>query len=414
MSSGGALPAGDVRVVSVLDVFAAADRIHGAVHETPVLRSSAIDALASAAAGFPVEAFFKCELFQKTGSFKARGACNAVLSLDEAAAAAGVVTHSSGNHAQALAYAARRRGIPAHIVMPSNSPAVKKAAVRGYGAAVSECAPTQTAREAAAAAIGAATGAHFVHPSEDPLVIAGQGTLALELYAQAAAAGAEGQERGERIVPRTEQGRAAAAAYPAAAARLGYSAAADASAAGGGAEAGVPSDASPPPPLDVVIVPVGGGGMIGGVATALAALDPRVRVVGAEPAGADDAARSKAAGVRLGHAPGGPSTIADGLRTTLGPATWPLVRDLVSAVRTVPDTATAAALRVVYERLKLAIEPSAAVSVALLLSGGAVGAPLPPPPAGRPLRVGVVLCGGNIDLADLAAVLALAAEEGGE
>lgn len=304
------LPVG--HVISTRDVFAAAARIYGAVHVTPVLRSDSIDRLASAAAGFPVEAVFKCELFQKTGSFKARGACNAVRSLGEQDAAAGVVTHSSGNHAAALAYAARQRGIPAHIVMPSNSPAVKKTAVRGYGASVTECEPTQAAREAAAAAVSRATLARFVHPSENPLVIAGQGTLALELLAQVAAACGGGP-----LVPRTPEGRAAAEAYAEVAARLGIACAAeidDAVLPGVGSGVGL----APPPPLDVVIVPVGGGGMIGGVAVALRALDPRIRIVGAEPAGADDAARSKASGTLQTHLPGGPATIADGLRTTLG------------------------------------------------------------------------------------------------
>jgi threonine dehydratase len=164
--------------VSIADVFAASARIAGSVHATPLLTCEALNSLSGK------DVFFKCELFQKTGSFKARGACNAVLSLSDADAARGVVTHSSGNHAQALAYAAQRRAIPAHIVMPSNAPAVKKAAVIGYGARVTECAPTQAARESSAAALVASTGGRFVHPSEDPLVIAGQGTIAVELLSQ--------------------------------------------------------------------------------------------------------------------------------------------------------------------------------------------------------------------------------------
>jgi threonine dehydratase len=334
-----------------------------------VLTCRSLDALATAAAGTPVELFFKCELFQVTGSFKARGATNAVLSLPPGAAA--VCTHSSGNHAAALAYAARVAGLPAHIVMPSNAPGVKREAVAGYGGIITECAPTQAAREAAAAGVVASTGAVFVHPSEDPAVIAGQGTLALELLAQ--------------VPPRPAAAAAAAAA------------------------AG--DDARPPPPLDVLVVPVGGGGMISGVAVAAKGAHPggALRVIGAEPAGADDAARSKATGVLQGHAPGGPVTVADGLRTTLGPHTFPVVRDLVDGVLTVTEDEIVAALRLVYSRMKLAIEPSAAVGVAAVLSprfaaalaalAGSEGAG--GSGSGRPLRVGVVLCGGNADLATL-------------
>lgn len=226
---------------------------------------------------------------------------------------AGVVIFEYHSHVllHRLAYAAGQRKIPAHIVMPSNSPDVKKVAVRGYGAIVTECEPTQAAREAAAAAAVRATGGRFVHPSEDPLVIAGQGTIGLELLAQALQLGphASGAPPPSLLEPRTAAGRAAAAAHPREAARLGYAV--------GPCTEGA-EEAPPPPPLDVVILPVGGGGLAGGTAVALRSIDPRVRVLGAEPAGADDAARSRAAGVRLGHAPGGPATIADGLRTTLG------------------------------------------------------------------------------------------------
>jgi threonine dehydratase len=239
-----------------------------------------------------------------------------------------VVTHSSGNHGQAVALAARLRGVPAYIVMPSNAPAVKRAAVEGYGARVIPCAPTGAARAAAAERIRQETGAAFIHPSNDPDVIAGQGTIALELLQQA-------------------------------------------------------------PDLDALVVPIGGGGMISGIALAARGLRPSLRVFAAEPLGADDAARSKAAGALLPQE--APDTVADGLRTGLGSNTWPVVRDLVEAVITVEEDEIVRHMRLVWERLKLVIEPSAAVGVAAALG-----------PAFRGLRgierVGVVLCGGNVDL----------------
>jgi threonine dehydratase len=338
--------------VTFSDVTSAASRITGLVHVTPALTCRSLSSLASASIGRDVELVFKCELFQRSGSFKMRGACNAVA---QAPPGVPVCTHSSGNHAQALALAARQAGRAAHIVMPSNAPSSKRAATEGYGASVTTCAPTQAAREAAAAAVCAATGAEFVHPSEDPRVIAGQGTLALEVLSQASGA-------------------------------LG---------------------AAPPgaPPLDALVVPVGGGGMLGGCCVAACGVDARVVVLGAEPAGAADAARSVKAGALQGHAPGGPATIADGLRTTLGPNTWPLVRDLCGGIVEVEEGEIRAALRLVYERAKLAIEPSAAVGVAAVLNP-AFGEALRAAwvrigvvePVGRPLRVGVVLCGGNSDL----------------
>ena len=340
--------------VSQADVLAARERIVRHVHRTPVLTCSSLSALASAGAGVPLALAFKCELFQRSGSFKMRGASNAVQRLTAEECGRGVCTHSSGNHAQALALAASQRaGCPAYVVMPSNSPGIKKAATAGYGASVIECAPTQAAREAAAAEVCARTGATFVHPSEDPAVIAGQGTLALELLEQA----------GEALGAPPEDGC---------------------------------------PVLDAVIVPVGGGGLISGIALALQGSG--TLVVGAEPAAANDAARSKATGERQGHLNGvPPTTIADGLKTTLGPNTWPIVRDLVADIVTPSEDQIRAALRHVYERAKLAIEPSAAVGVAVALSkefGDVVRARLQA--AGkRPLRVAVILCGGNCDVATL-------------
>ena len=335
--------------ISRADVLAAHARISSLVHRTPLLTCSSLSTLASSTSGYPQHLGLKCELFQRSGSFKFRGAANAVLSLTASEASLGVCTHSSGNHAQALALAASLRpGCPAYIVMPSSAPAVKRAATAGYGAAITECAPTQAAREGAAAALAAATGAAFVHPSEDPRVMAGQGTLALEML---------------------EQAREAL----------------------GGA-------------LDACLIPIGGGGLISGVALALAGSG--CLLVGAEPAAAADAARSKAQGRLLGHegsAP--PATCADGLRTTLGPHTWPIVRDCVAHIVCVSEEEIRAALLLVYQRAKLACEPSAAVAVAAAMTAefgqllrGRLGE------LGRPARVGVLLCGGNAEVEKLFAV----------
>jgi threonine dehydratase len=302
-------------------VRAAAQRIAGLAHRTPVKTCATLDRLAGRSL------FFKCEQFQKVGAFKFRGACNAVMRLGADVAARGVVTHSSGNHAQALALAAKMRGIPAHIVMPRNASPVKRRAVEGYGARVIECAPTLPAREATAAAVLAETGATLIPPYNHPDVIAGQGTAALELLEQ---------------VPR----------------------------------------------LDALVAPVGGGGLVAGLCVAAKGLDPEIRVFAAEPAGADDAARSKAAGMLIPQT--APKTVADGLLTSLGDLTWPVLRDQVESVLTVREDEIITAMRLAWERAKLLIEPSAAVAVAAVLSD-----------AFRTLgvnRVGVVLSGGNVDL----------------
>ena len=304
------------------DVRAAAARIAPWATRTPVMTSRTMDERSGRSL------FFKCEIFQRVGAFKFRGACNAVRKLDDAAAARGVATHSSGNHAQALALAAKLRGIPAHVVMPVTAPAIKREAVLGYGASVIPCEPTLAAREETAARVVAETGATLIPPYDHPDVIAGQGTIALELLDEV-------------------------------------------------------------PDLDAIVVPIGGGGMISGIALAARELAPRVKIIAAEPAGADDAARSKAAGTLIPQT--GPKTIADGLLTSLGALTWPVVRDVVDRVVTVDEAAIVSAMRLVYERMKLVIEPSAAVGVAVALSG-----------AMRELegaeRVGVILCGGNVDL----------------
>jgi len=300
----------------------AAARIDGRAKRTPVGACSTLDQLAGRSL------FFKCEQYQKTGSFKFRGACNAVLKLSDADAARGVATHSSGNFAQAVALAARARGIAAHVVMPSSAPAVKRRAVEDYGARVIPCAPQLEAREAMLARVLAETGATPLHPYDHVDVIAGQGTVALELLEQV-------------------------------------------------------------PDLDAVVAPVGGGGLLAGIAIAATALRPGIRIFGGEPQGADDAARSKQAGriIPLTN----PDTVADGLVTSLGELTWPVLRDRVEAIVTVSEAEIIAAMRLAWERGKLLIEPSAAVALAAVLHASF-----------RTLRgierVGVVLSGGNVDL----------------
>lgn len=303
-------------------VSSAAARIAPWVTRTPVVTSGTFDALAGRAV------HFKCENLQKTGSFKYRGATNAVRRLPADVAARGVVTHSSGNHAQALALAAKLRGVPAHIVMPRTAAAVKRDAVLGYGGRVVDCEPTLSERERVAAEIVAETGGTLIPPFDHVDVIAGQGTCGLELLADV-------------------------------------------------------------PHLDALVVPVGGGGLISGVSLAARLVNPRVRVFGAEPLAANDAARSKAAGVRQSQPT--PDTVADGLMTTLGDLTWPIVRDHVERVFTPDEASIVSAMRLVWERLKLVIEPSAAVGVAVVLSDEF-----------RAVEgvnsVGVILCGGNVDL----------------
>jgi len=307
--------------VDLAAIRAAAARIAGLAHVTPIATCATLDRLARRAL------VFKCEQLQKVGAFKFRGATNAVARLDEATARRGVVTHSSGNHAQALALAARGRHIAAHVVMPVDAPVVKRRAVEGYGARVVPCEPTLVAREEAAAQIAAETGATFVHPYDDPDVIAGQGTAALELLEQAG-------------------------------------------------------------PLDAIVTPVGGGGLISGTAIAATALQPGIRIFGAEPCGADDAARSKRAGVRIPLA--APRSVADGLLANLGELTWPVVRDRVEEIVTVSEEEILAAMRLAWERAKLLIEPSAAVAVAAVLSERFRA-------LGGLTRVGVILSGGNVD-----------------
>ena len=308
--------------IDLSSVQAAAGRIAGLAHVTPVMTCATLDELAGR------QLFFKCEQWQKVGAFKFRGACHAVSQLDPAVAARGVVTHSSGNHAQALALAARTAGLPAYVVMPSNAPAVKQAAVRGYGAVVTLCEPTLEARESTAAAVLAETGATFIHPYDNAHVIAGQGTAALELLDQV-------------------------------------------------------------DDLAGLITPVGGGGLLSGTCLAATSQNPRPQVFAAEPQGADDAARSLAAGRRILQT--GPDTIADGLLTSLGELTWPIIRDHVERIVTVSDEEIRAAMELLWLRAKLLVEPSAATVLAAVLTDEFKALP------GLP-RLGLVLSGGNVEL----------------
>jgi len=304
-------------------IRAAHRRIAPHIRRTPVLTSSSLDEIAGA------HLFFKCENLQKTGSFKIRGATNAVFSLSDEEARRGVVAPSSGNHAAALSLAARWRGIPAYIVMPSNSSAVKKRAVEAYGGKITECEPNMASREATAAAVREKTGAHLVHPYNDIRVITGQGTAALELL--------------EEI-----------------------------------------------PDLDVLITPVSGGGLLSGSAIAAKSLRPAIRVIGAEPANADDAYRSLASGKIEPAAPR--ETMADGLRATLCPLTFSILMERVDQISLVAEDEIVSSMLLLWERAKLVVEPSGAVAAApaLLRRIGAEGK-----------KVGIILSGGNLDLRNL-------------
>ncbi len=306
------------------DVEAAAQRIASHAHRTPVLRSRSLDAMVGA------ELFFKCENLQRVGAFKFRGACNAVFSLTEQEARRGVVTHSSGNHAQALSLAARLRGIEAHVVMPKNALPGKVAAVKGYGGKITFCEPNQRAREQTTEAVIQRTGALLIHPYDDPRIIAGQGTAAKELIEEA------GQGEG----------------------------------------------------LDLVLAPVGGGGLMSGTLLSVCALSPRTGVIGVEPDGADDARRSLELGQILPSVD--PQTICDGLLTSLSDNTFAIIRERIAGIVTASDQATLRAMRLLWERMKIVVEPSSAVPLAALLEQKV------PDLTGK--RVGIILSGGNANL----------------
>ncbi|TMG90427.1 MAG: pyridoxal-phosphate dependent enzyme [Betaproteobacteria bacterium] len=297
--------------VDLAAVRSAHARIAPHIHRTPVLSSGSLDDAVGS------KLFFKCENLQRVAAFKARGACNAVLSLSAEEAKRGVVTHSSGNHGAALAWAARLRGIPAWIVMPSNAAQVKLDAVKE---------PTVAAREATCAAVEAETGATLIHPYNDWRVIAGQGTAALELLEDE-------------------------------------------------------------PDLDAVITPVGGGGLLSGTAIVAKGVRPSIKVYGAEPAGADDAYRSLRAGRIIPQTD--PRTIADGLRSSLGDKTFAVLSTNVDAIETASEEAIVRAMRLLWEKLKMIVEPSSAVPLAVLLERKI---------SLDGLRVGIILSGGNVDL----------------
>jgi threonine dehydratase len=298
----------------------ASERLAPYIHRTPVLSSRTLDGICGGSV------VLKCENFQKVGAFKIRGAMNALLQLDEESKARGVVTHSSGNHAQALALAGRTLGVPVCVVMPRTAPAIKRAATEGYGARVVPCEPTLAARESTVESLIAKHGYALVHPFDDWRVIEGQATAAWELLDQAG-------------------------------------------------------------PLDMVIAPVGGGGLLAGTALTVKGRSPSTRVIGAEPKNADDAQRSLASGrIEPSH---DPKTVADGLRTSLGTRTFSVIREYVDEIVTATEPEILDAMRFVWERFKIIIEPSCSVPVAPVLNGS-----LPV----RGLRVGIIITGGNVDL----------------
>lgn len=305
------------------DVKAAHDRIRPYIHKTPVLTSSYLNHISGA------ELFFKCENFQKAGAFKVRGACNAVFGLDDDKAEKGVATHSSGNHALSLSYAAGARGIPVTVVMPRTAPQAKKDAVKSYGGTIVECEPSISSRETIFAKVVAQTGAEFVHPYNDPRVIAGQATCSREMMGQ------------------VEN-------------------------------------------LDCVVAPIGGGGMISGTCLALSVLAPGVKIYAAEPLNADDAARSFRAGYII--ADDAPQTVADGLKVPLKALTWHFVSNYVSDVLTATEQEIIDAMKLTWQRMKIVIEPSCAVPLAIILKNKLLF-------KGR--RVGVIITGGNVDLDSL-------------
>jgi len=310
---------------SIDDIRAAAERIKGVGHRTPILTSQTLDEMAGR------KLFFKCENLQKVGAFKLRGGWNAVSMLSDEEAANGVCTHSSGNHAQAVAFSAMKRGIASYIVMPNNVPDVKLDAVKGYGANIILCEPTLEARETTLDEITKKTGAQVVHPFNNPNVIAGQGTAALEMIED-----------------------------------LGT--------------------------LDAIIAPIGGGGLMSGTCITTRSLLPGTKLFGAEPAGADDAYRSLKEGKIIPQTD--PDTICDGLLTSLGEYTWNILKDHLEAIYTVTDDEVINAMRLVWERMKIIIEPSSATAVAVALKSEFKAL------EGLE-KVGIILTGGNVELSKL-------------
>jgi threonine dehydratase len=314
-------------------ILAAHTRIAPRIHRTPVLTSSSLNVMTGA------QLFFKCENLQKTGSFKIRGASNAILSLTGQEAARGIVTQSSGNHGAAVACAAAWRQVPAWIVMPRNAPAVKVKAIEGYGGKVVFCEPTVTARKATCDRVLAETGAHLVHPYDDDRIIAGQATAAKELL----------EDFGD---------------------------------------------------LDALLAPVSGGGLLSGTCLGAKGIRPGVRVFGCEPERADDAYRSLTSGIL--QSLDSSDTIADGLRASLAPRTFAILRLHVERILLVSEEEIISAARLVWERMKIIIEPSSAVAIAPLLRPGVVASlNLPKRADAAPPKLGVILSGGNVDLSSL-------------
>jgi threonine dehydratase len=305
------------------DIQQAHERISGYIHRTPVLTSSGINEMTG------ITVYFKCENFQKAGAFKYRGATNAVLSLTDTEAAKGVATHSSGNHAAALALAARKRGIQCYVVMPRTAPKPKIEAVRHYGATITFCEPNLQSREETLKTIIEQTGAVMVHPYDNFRVICGQGTAAKELLEDE-------------------------------------------------------------PGLEILLVPVGGGGLLSGSSLAAKSINPLIKVFGCEPANADDACRSFKSGKIVPSV--NPNTIADGLLTSLSELTFTIIRKYVDDILTVPEESIILAMRLVWQRMKIIIEPSSAVAVAALIENRKIL-------EGK--RVGIILSGGNVDLTNL-------------
>ncbi len=310
---------------SMDDVIAASKRIEGHGHRTPILTNKTIDELTGK------KIFFKCENFQKIGAFKFRGGWNTISSLSGEEASKGVCTHSSGNHAQAVAYAAMKRNIPAHIVMPRNAPKVKIQAVEGYRANITLCEPTLKARRETLEKIAEKTGAYVVHPFNEPKVIAGQGTCAMEMI----------EDIGD---------------------------------------------------LDAICAPIGGGGLMSGTCIAARSMLPNVRLFGAEPKGADDAYQSLKKGKLIPQ--NNPKTICDGLLTSMGENTWNILKDHLEDIITVSDEEVVTAMKLIWERMKIIIEPSCATPLAAVLT-----------PEFRELEnietIGIILTGGNVDLSKL-------------
>ena len=310
-------------VPDINDIKLAFDKIKNQIHRTPVLSSQSINTISGS------DVYFKCENFQKVGAFKFRGASNAVLSLSEVESKCGVATHSSGNHAQALALAAKMRNIPAYIVMPNNSPEVKKNAVLGYGAEIIYCEPTLEARESTLESVVKRTGATFIHPYNNFNVIAGQGTAALELLNEVHN-------------------------------------------------------------LDIIMTPVGGGGLLSGTSITIKSIDKSIKVIAAEPSGADDAFRSKLNG-RIEPSIN-PKTICDGLLTSLGTLTFKVISELTDEILVVEDEWTIKAMKLIWERMKIIVEPSACVTLGSILKY---------PDKFKGKKVGIILSGGNLDLTKL-------------